>query len=254
MHPRGPRALRRAIDAGKALLIVELRKRRNAASSHRTQRGRLGVDGQPRAGASGNVQAERPGADRAGVRYEHEAPGDLLHIDTKKLGRIVRPSHRVTGNRRDSVEGAGWETLFVAIDDHARLAFTAMHPDEKQAQAVASCAMPWPTTPSLGVTVKAAADRQRLGVPLTRVQGNLHANWASSTASRGPTGHRPTARPSGSSSPHCASGPTAGPIRTQPIEPMPWQVGSTITTAIARTAALAASHLCPDSTRQETTS
>jgi hypothetical protein len=47
------------------------------------------------------------------VRYEHKAPGDLLHIDTRKLGRIVRPSHRVAGNRRDSVDGAGWETLFV---------------------------------------------------------------------------------------------------------------------------------------------
>ncbi len=34
------------------------------------------------------------------IRYEHEAPGDMLHIDTKKLGRIVRPSHRVTSNRR----------------------------------------------------------------------------------------------------------------------------------------------------------
>ena len=56
-------------------------------------------------------------------RYERDVPGELLHIDTKKLGRIVRPSHRVTGNRRDSVDGAGWETLFVAIDDHARLAF-----------------------------------------------------------------------------------------------------------------------------------
>ena len=41
------------------------------------------------------------------VRYEHVAPGEMLHIDTKKLGRIVRPSHRVTGDRRDSVEGAG---------------------------------------------------------------------------------------------------------------------------------------------------
>jgi hypothetical protein len=40
------------------------------------------------------------------VRYEHAAPGDLLHIDTKKLGRIERRSHRVTGDRRDSVEGA----------------------------------------------------------------------------------------------------------------------------------------------------
>ena len=69
-------------------------------------------------------------------RYEHEAPGDLLHIDTKKRGRIARPSHRVTGDRRDSVDGIGWEYLFVAVDDHARIAFTAMHPDEKQVSAV----------------------------------------------------------------------------------------------------------------------
>jgi transposase len=40
-------------------------------------------------------------------RYEHAAAGDLLHLDIKKLGRIVRPSHRVTGDRRDSVDGAG---------------------------------------------------------------------------------------------------------------------------------------------------
>lgn len=69
-------------------------------------------------------------------RYEHEAPGDFLHIDTKKPGRIARPSHRVTGDRRNSVDGIGWEYLFVAVDDHARIAFTAMHPDEKQARAV----------------------------------------------------------------------------------------------------------------------
>ena len=88
------------------------------------------------------------------VRYEHEAPGDLLHIDTKKLGRIVRPSHRVTGNRRDSVEGAGWETLFVAIDDHARLAYTAMHPDEKQAQAVLFLRHAVAYYARLGITVR----------------------------------------------------------------------------------------------------
>lgn len=43
----------------------------------------------------------------ATVRYEREAPGELLHMDTKKLGRIVRPSHRVTGDRRDSVTSTG---------------------------------------------------------------------------------------------------------------------------------------------------
>ena len=70
------------------------------------------------------------------VRYEHVAPGELLHIDTKKLGRIVRPSHRVTGDRRDSVEGAGWEFAHVAIDDHSRAAFVEMHADERKASAV----------------------------------------------------------------------------------------------------------------------
>ena len=57
-------------------------------------------------------------------------------IDTKKLGRIVRPSRRVTGNRRDSVERAVWERLFVAIDDHARIDFIAMHSEEKKHEAV----------------------------------------------------------------------------------------------------------------------
>jgi len=58
------------------------------------------------------------------VRYEHAAPGDLLHLDIKRLVRIRRPSHRVTGDRRDGVEGIGAEFLHIAIDDHSRLAFT----------------------------------------------------------------------------------------------------------------------------------
>ena len=71
-----------------------------------------------------------------------------------KLGRVVRPSHRVTGNRRDSVDGAGWEMLFVAIDDHARIAFTAMHPDEKTAQAVQFLRDAVTYYDSLGTTVR----------------------------------------------------------------------------------------------------
>lgn len=70
------------------------------------------------------------------VRYERSTPGEMLHMDTKKLGRIVRPSHRVTGNRRDSVEGAGWEVAHVAIDDHSRAGFVQMHADEKKIAAV----------------------------------------------------------------------------------------------------------------------
>ncbi len=70
------------------------------------------------------------------VRYEHDAPGAMLHMDTKKLGRIQRPSHRVTGNRRDSVDGIGWEFAHVAIDDHSRVGFVQMHEDERKGSAV----------------------------------------------------------------------------------------------------------------------
>ena len=126
----------RTIDESKALLIVELRRRRMTQARIAAS---VGVSESTvsrvlkRAGLSKLKDLEPA---EPVMRYEHEAPGDLLHIDTKKLGRIVRPSHRVTGNRKDTVDGAGWEMLFVAIDDHARVAFTAIHPDEKREQAV----------------------------------------------------------------------------------------------------------------------
>ncbi|WP_297527482.1 IS481 family transposase [Thiohalobacter sp.] len=63
-------------------------------------------------------------------RYEHAAPGDMLHLDIKRLGRFRRPGHRVTGNRRQDSPGAGWEYVHVAIDDHSRIAFASIHPDE----------------------------------------------------------------------------------------------------------------------------
>ena len=63
-------------------------------------------------------------------RYEHAQPGDLLHLDIKKLVKIAQPSHRVTGDRRDTVRGIGTEAVHVAIDDHSRIAFSAIYPDE----------------------------------------------------------------------------------------------------------------------------
>jgi transposase InsO family protein len=70
------------------------------------------------------------------IRYEHPSPGDLLHVDIKKLARIRKPGHRITGDPRDETRGAGWEFLYVAVDDHSRMAYVAMMPDEK---AVSSC-------------------------------------------------------------------------------------------------------------------
>jgi len=72
-------------------------------------------------------------------RYERERPGELLHIDIKKLGRFDRPGHRVTGDRtgQSNSRGIGWEYVHVCIDDHSRVAFTQILPDETKQSAVA---------------------------------------------------------------------------------------------------------------------
>lgn len=68
---------------------------------------------------------------RPANRYEYPAPGDLLHLDIKKLGRFWRPGHRVTGDRQRASDGAGWEFVHVAIDDASRVAFGTLEPDER---------------------------------------------------------------------------------------------------------------------------
>jgi transposase InsO family protein len=70
-------------------------------------------------------------------RYEHERPGDLVHLDIKKLGRIERPGHRVTGNRAVRSRGAGWEYVHVAIDDASRLAYVEVLANEQAETTVA---------------------------------------------------------------------------------------------------------------------
>src|SRR3954452_20532825 len=78
-------------------------------------------------------------------RYERRRPGELVHVDLKKLGRILRPGHRVTGARRQQskrVNGrltgvAGWEFVHVAIDDHSRLAYAEVLEDETAKTAIA---------------------------------------------------------------------------------------------------------------------
>ena len=71
------------------------------------------------------------------VRYERASPGELVHVDIKKLSRIVRPGHRVTGDRSRRSAGAGWQYLYVAIDDHSRLGFASVYPDETADSALA---------------------------------------------------------------------------------------------------------------------
>jgi len=71
-------------------------------------------------------------------RYERERPGELIHIDIKKLGRFSRPGHRVTGDRQGCRSAhAGWEFVHVAVDDHSRIGFGKIFANEKARSAIA---------------------------------------------------------------------------------------------------------------------
>lgn len=152
-----------------------------------------------------------------------------------------------------SVEGAGWEMLFVAIDDHARIAFTAMHADERTAARCSSCATRWRNTPGWASrsdgclqTTARRSDQESSPRPAR--------SSASVIASRDRTGRRPTARPNASSSPRCASGPTDSPTSAQPSEPPRCSVGTTTTTGTDHIKALAAPFPYLDFAQTETIS
>ncbi len=71
------------------------------------------------------------------VRYEKKKPGELLHLDTKKFGKIQGIGHRIHGDRRRRARGVGWEFLHVCIDDATRVAYAEVLPDEKGVTATA---------------------------------------------------------------------------------------------------------------------
>jgi transposase InsO family protein len=70
-------------------------------------------------------------------RYQWPHPGDLLHLDVKKLGRIGRVGHRITGDRRRYVRGIGWEYVHVAVDDASRMVYVEVLGDEDAPTATA---------------------------------------------------------------------------------------------------------------------
>jgi transposase InsO family protein len=88
-------------------------------------------------------------------RYEREHPGELIHIDIKKLGKIDGVGHRITGDRtgQSNGRGVGWEFVHVCIDDASRVAFVQIMPDEKKESATAFLKAAVAYYQSLGVTV-----------------------------------------------------------------------------------------------------
>lgn len=88
------------------------------------------------------------------VRYEHDGPGELLHLDIKKLGRFWRAGHRVTGDRSQDSIGAGWEYVHVCVDDYSRVAYAEVLTDERKETAVAFLRRAVRWFSQFGITVK----------------------------------------------------------------------------------------------------
>jgi len=90
-------------------------------------------------------------------RYQRDHPGELIHIDIKKLGRFHKVGHRITGDRTQRSDGrrsrVGWEYVHVCIDDASRIAFSQILPDERKESAVAFLDAAIAYYAGLGVTV-----------------------------------------------------------------------------------------------------
>jgi transposase len=89
-------------------------------------------------------------------RYERAEPGEMIHIDIKKLGRFNKVGHRITGDRtgQSNSRGVGWEFVHVCIDDASRVAFSKIMPDEKKESAVTFLEAALAYYASLGITVQ----------------------------------------------------------------------------------------------------
>jgi hypothetical protein len=178
-------------------------------------------------------------------RYERAGPGELIHIDVKKLGRIARPGHRVLGRRSGEAHHLrryhlGWEFVHVAIDDATRLAYVEVLADKKTTTAIGFLHRAVKHSASYGITVERLITDKAppTAQPSTR---SPVAPWESATSGPAPTDPRPTARPSDSSAPCSAAGPTARSTATATSATPRSPAGSTSTIAADHTAPSATS-------------
>lgn len=128
----------RRSDASKIERAVALRRTQRLTYAQIAERVGLSKSTVARACAGAGVARLPPLQQTAPVRrYERKTAGELLHLDTKKLARFEQPGHRVTGDRTRYTAKAGWQALHVAIDDHSRVGFSLMLPDESARSACA---------------------------------------------------------------------------------------------------------------------
>ena len=184
------------------------------------------------------------------VRYERSRPGELVHIDIKKLGRIEGGAGKRVGGRprgassrsRIDPEGkrrtvVGWEYVHVAVDDFSRLAYAEVLPDEK----ARSARLPTPRRRLLRPLRhqgRTGPHRQRRRLPRDPARARLPHGSASNTSAPAPTGPKQTAKPNASSAPCSTAGPTARSTAQATNAPQHLTAGSGTTTIDGRHSAL----------------
>jgi transposase InsO family protein len=162
-----PQRMPRATPAEWQQMILELRQTRMTAARIAAQLGR------PRSTVAlilkraGQARLRSPHPVEPVQRYQRERPGELIHLDVKKLGRIAGLiGHRITGDQGRRCRGAGWEYVHVAIDDASRLAYVEVLRDERG-------------TTSVGFLRRTFAWFQRLGVRVERIMTDNGSGYRS---------------------------------------------------------------------------
>jgi len=179
-------------------------------------------------------------------RFEWPCPGDLLQMDTKRLARFTRPGHAVTGDpRRSGAEKrsrVGWEFCHSIIDDHTRLAYTEIHPDEKAPTVTAFVERALEFYASLAITPKRLqTDNAFVYVKNHSLRELLQAHNIQHRRIP-PRTPKPTGKSSATSRPSPANGPTDSATKTQTPEPKHSPSGSTTTTPPETTARYPTGH------------
>jgi transposase len=166
------------------------------------------------------------------VRYERSAPGEMIHLDIKKLGKIKGVGHRFAprGPGMHGNKGHGWDFLHVCVDDASRLAYTEILPSEGQVDTTAFLERALAWLARHGVTVERVMPTTARPTARSSSPGPCSAP-APATSEPDPTRPAPTARPSASSRPACANGLTPSPTALRLSEPKPSSPGSTATTS-----------------------
>ena len=126
-----PHRLTGKTEPAREALVLELRALRKTGPviAQRLKMPRATVSRILRRNGQARLRAVEPA--EPAKRYERSRPGELVHVDVKKLGRIGRPGHRVNGDRTTRVRGIGWEFVHVCVDDATRLAYVEVLHDEK---------------------------------------------------------------------------------------------------------------------------